>query len=179
MKKMNNKGFALVETLIVSAFVMGIFSLMFTNFYPMIGEYEKRENYDDIDSVYKTYYLKNKIEQCFCHTPNNVINNVFPQSYITSLVKNKDDCHDSLNAMANKFKVNKIILTNYNISDIKNSISISDSYFKDYVSSLPDFTSNPKGLKYRIIVEYQVDVNLESGNGKKTIYRFSTIGVNG
>lgn len=177
MKKMNNKGFALVETLIVSAFVMGIFSLMFTNFYPMIGEYEKRENYDDIDSVYKTYYLKNKIEQCFTDTPNNVINNVFPQS--TSLVKNKDDCHDSLNAMANKFKVNKIILTNYNISDIKNSISISDSYFKDYVSSLPDFTSNPKGLKYRIIVEYQVDVNLESGNGKKTIYRFSTIGVNG
>ena len=54
MHKLNKKGFALVETLIVSVFVMTIFSLIFTNFFPMMGEYERREGYDDIDSIYKT-----------------------------------------------------------------------------------------------------------------------------
>ena len=58
MHKLNKKGFALVETLIVSVFVMTIFSLIFTNFFPMMGEYERREGYDDIDSIYKTYLLK-------------------------------------------------------------------------------------------------------------------------
>ena len=58
MKKINNKGFALVETLIVSAFVVGIFSVMYANFYPMMGEYEKRENYDDISSIYNDILIK-------------------------------------------------------------------------------------------------------------------------
>ena len=62
MKKMGNKGFALVETLIVATFVMGIFTLMYTNFFPMMGEYERRERYDDIDSVYNTYLIKKMLE---------------------------------------------------------------------------------------------------------------------
>lgn len=62
MKKINNKGFALVETLIVSAFVIGIFSVMYANFYPMMGEYEKRENYDDISSIYNANLIKRLIE---------------------------------------------------------------------------------------------------------------------
>ena len=62
MKKLNNQGFALVETLIVSVFVLGIFTLVYVNYYPLIGEYEKRENYDAIESVYKTNTLKKFIE---------------------------------------------------------------------------------------------------------------------
>lgn len=63
MKKINNKGFALVETLIVTAFVVGIFSVMYANFYPMMGEYEKRENYDDISSIYNANLFKMLIER--------------------------------------------------------------------------------------------------------------------
>ena len=62
MKKMGNKGFALVETLIVATFVMGILTLIFTNYLPMMGKYERRERYDDIDSVYNTYLIKNRLE---------------------------------------------------------------------------------------------------------------------
>ena len=58
MLKLNKKGFALVETLIVSVIVMAIFSILYTNFFPMMGEYERREGYDDIDSIYKSYLIK-------------------------------------------------------------------------------------------------------------------------
>lgn len=62
MKKLNKKGFVLVETLVTTVFVMSIFAIMYNNFYPLIGEYEKRENYDDIDSKYAVYWLKRIIQ---------------------------------------------------------------------------------------------------------------------
>ena len=50
MLKFNNKGFVLAETLVVTVFLMVIFGMLYSNFYPLIGEYEKRETYDDVDS---------------------------------------------------------------------------------------------------------------------------------
>ncbi len=62
MKKINNKGFVLAETLIVSVFLMVMFTMIYSNFYPLIGEYEKRETYDDVDGKYTAYWIKKLIE---------------------------------------------------------------------------------------------------------------------
>ncbi len=64
MKKnrLNNKGFVLAETLVVTVFLMILFSMLYTNFYPLIGEYEKRENYDTVDGKYAVFWLKRMIE---------------------------------------------------------------------------------------------------------------------
>ena len=62
MKKINSKGFVLAETLIVAVFLMAIFTMIYANFYPLIGEYEKRENYDDVDGKYTAYWIKKLVE---------------------------------------------------------------------------------------------------------------------
>jgi hypothetical protein len=62
LKKINNSGFVLAETLVVTVFLMVILCLIYTNFYPLIGEYEKRETYDDVDSTYAIYWIKKLIE---------------------------------------------------------------------------------------------------------------------
>ena len=64
MKKIknNSQGFVLAETLVVAVFLMAIFGLIYTSFYPLIGEYEKRETYDDIDGKYSAYWVKRLIE---------------------------------------------------------------------------------------------------------------------
>lgn len=62
MKKLNPKGFILAETLVVSVFLMVMFTMIYTNFFPLIGEYEKRENYDDVDGKYTAYWIKKMIE---------------------------------------------------------------------------------------------------------------------
>ena len=46
IKKINNKGFVLAETLIVTVIILTLFTMIYINFYPLIGEYEKREVYD-------------------------------------------------------------------------------------------------------------------------------------
>lgn len=60
--KINSNGFVLAETLVVAVFLLWIFTIIFTNFYPLMGEYEKRETYDDVDGKYSVYWLKKMIE---------------------------------------------------------------------------------------------------------------------
>lgn len=62
MKKLNNNGFILAETLVVTVFLMIIFTMLYTNYYPLIGEYQKRETYDDVDGKYVAYWMKRLIE---------------------------------------------------------------------------------------------------------------------
>ena len=62
MKKNNQKGFVLAETLVVTVFLMVIFAMVYSNFYPLMGEYEKREVYDDVDGKYSAYWLKQMVE---------------------------------------------------------------------------------------------------------------------
>lgn len=61
---LNKRGFVLAETLVVAVAISTIFALVFRNFYPLMGEYEKREYYDDIDSKYGTYWIKKMIQSC-------------------------------------------------------------------------------------------------------------------
>lgn len=61
-KRLDNRGFVLVETLIVAVAVSAIFAMIFKHFYPLIGEYQRREDYDDIDSKYGTYWIKRMIQ---------------------------------------------------------------------------------------------------------------------
>ena len=62
MKKINNSGFILAETLVVTVFLMVIFTMLYTNYYPLMGEYQKRETYDDVDGKYVAYWMKKLIE---------------------------------------------------------------------------------------------------------------------
>ena len=62
MKINNQKGFVLAETLVVTVFLMVIFAMVYSNFYPLVGEYEKREVYDDVDGKYAAYWIKQMIE---------------------------------------------------------------------------------------------------------------------
>ena len=61
MKMLNKKGFVLVETLIVTAFVVTLFIIVYQNVIPYIGEYEKMSSYDDVDSVYASNLMKQVI----------------------------------------------------------------------------------------------------------------------
>ena len=61
MKKINNKGFALLETVIVSVFIVSIFTFVYTSVVPLIGRYEELSHDYNIESVYKLYYIRDAI----------------------------------------------------------------------------------------------------------------------
>lgn len=181
MGNLNRRGFALVETLVVSAFVMGIFTLLYTNYYPLIGEYEKRENYDNIDMVYKTdiikkFIMKNKQKPLSI----NAINQQLTTSksfckYFQSL-QYPDQCTELWKVL----KVNSILLTTYSLKERKEKIrgnsNISQS-IKEYVDYLPNYDHNPYKYTGRIIVEYKESVNGADESSEYTVYKYATLGV--
>lgn len=59
---MNNKGFALTETLVVVVFLVSIFTFIYVSILPLIGKYENAINTEkDIDIVYKLYHVRKLI----------------------------------------------------------------------------------------------------------------------
>lgn len=59
MKRLQgNNGFALVETIICAFFVASIFTILFTQLYPISGSFEATEYFDDIETKYIAHYLR-------------------------------------------------------------------------------------------------------------------------
>ena len=166
--KLNNGGFVLVETLIVSVFVVGIFAILYNNLYPLIGEYEKREVYDDIDGKYATYWIKRVIQH-----DSTVLSASCSDSYLTgSPGYCQFNCNmvgnESMKAMCNEIvkqaqvKVTSgtphIYITTYNLTNFKSRINNSSSFsggMHKYVKYLPYYKwDSLNNAKYRVIVEF-------------------------
>lgn len=82
MKKINSSGFVLAETLVVTVFLMTIFAMIYSNFLPLVGEYEKRENYDSVDGKYGVYWLKRMIEDSSYDIPSSKANAMKNEGYV-------------------------------------------------------------------------------------------------
>lgn len=181
MRNFNQKGFALVETLIVSVFVMGIFTLLYTNYYPLIGEYEKRENYDSIEAVYRTDVIKKfiKINGTTLTSSNLSTPKVYNSSnfcYFINDISKREECKQ----LWKNLRVNSIILTEYNITSaktaIKNNSNVSQE-MKGYVEYLPNYKTNTYNYHGRIIVEYKDVIDAVSEEKNYTVYKYATLGA--
>lgn len=82
MKK-NNKGFVLAEAIIVSVFVLGMFTYLAMNVIPLISRYERVVNYDNPQEI----YLANTLYEEML----NVENNTNINSDIVLSVSNNND----------------------------------------------------------------------------------------
>lgn len=74
MKKISNKGFVLAETIVVAVFMVTILSALYSNYFPIMANYEKREYYDDLDSKYTAFWLKYMLQDpayTLCASPDN------------------------------------------------------------------------------------------------------------
>lgn len=174
MLKINSKGFVLVETLVVAVFVSAIFSVIYSNFYPIMGEYEKREAYDDIDSKYATFWFKRIIQSDsvnFTNIQNDITNNSYHEFNCSNDIVDSDVTAIKVcNSLVTRFGVEKMYITDYklgnrdvssdknNFKDIveKNDPNVFSSGLQDYVAYLPTYSKVPSlnGACYRLVVEF-------------------------
>lgn len=88
MKK-NNKGFVLAEAIIVSVFVLGMFTYLAMNVIPLISRYERVVNYDNPQEIYLANTLYEEMVEL--ETSNNVQNRI-----TMSINNNVLKCNDSV-----------------------------------------------------------------------------------
>lgn len=187
MKLLNKKGFALVETLIVTAFVMTIFIFTYQNLVPLIGEYEKMDSYDDIDSVYAANLYKQVILN---YTNLNYIDSYLQNhTYLditdcsnTNIYTNNNYC-SKMKQVLNIAKDDYIFITRYDISNFREELKENEffdsgklSNFKSYVNTIGDIDSfydptdnNQSSLgKYRLFITRTV-VNTDQSTSLKYV----------
>ena len=93
MKK-NNKGFVLAEAIIVSVFVLGMFTYLAMNVIPLISRYERVVNYDNPQEIYLANTLYEEMMEL--ETSNNVQNRI-TMSINYNNNNNVLKCNDSVN----------------------------------------------------------------------------------
>ena len=144
MKKINSSGFVLAETLVVTVFLMAIFAMIYANFLPLVGEYEKRETYDNVDGKYAVYWIKRMIEDSSYDIPSSKANSFNTEGYVrfecSDIVDDEEKREFCINIVKNLQVENcdkngnncEIFITRYRIG---NDNDTSKKWFKDAVKS--------------------------------------------
>ena len=191
-KKMNNKGFALVETMVCAIFVCAIFMLLITNYYPLLGKVQRYQNYDESSTKYIAYHLGKLIEKntgIFKREPSGYVE-IFTASQICSnFTSSKQEQCNSFVSLAN---ISKVYYTKYSTKDLKDhlgSINCSRA-FELYAKYIPSYhasssilntsTNKTKEQEYnRLIIERKLvdEKNRKNGNKQKVIYKYANVEV--
>lgn len=154
MRRVNKRGFVLVETLVVTIFVLALFIFVYKNTVPVIGDYEKMYSYDDVDSVYATNLFKQVILKYantdyideYLSKPENTYLNITDCNN-NSIYFNQEYCTKMKETLSIK-EDDYIFITDYNIEkfkkEVKNNIFFDSgklSSFRDYLNTVADTDS--------------------------------------
>ena len=166
---MNKKGFVLAETLVVTIFVLLIFTILYNSAVPLLGRYRQLLDYNDLDSTYDLYHIRNLLKK------DDNYNTIMSKDFaILKCVKNANDdvnvenianyaeCNNLYNSLGIEYstdidiKDEVIYLKKSAINQVKNHSLIS-MQIKDYLDVV-DLPSNALILQNDGKVSY-IDIN--------------------
>lgn len=171
MKK-NNKGFVLAEAIIVSVFVLGMFTYLAMNVIPLISRYERVVNYDNPQEIYLANTLYEEMVEL--ETSNNV------QKRITMSINNDVlKCNDSVSVnntctgssnfyedLGKALKIKAIYTydttNNNDCESIKNDKGLKN--YCEYYIKRKDKDGNPKTITKAFMIKFSGDKENISGN---------------
>ncbi len=176
IKRLDDRGFVLVETIIVAVFIIGICTFVFANFLPLMADYERTNNYDQVESKYKVNEIRKMLlREIFKDNTKRgllteVTNYTRYQNYednttgqtVTknSLCKELDDENYCNALLGSSFlDVKEIIITKFKLSSLKTDVKDNKNFdrsLREYIDYLPKYDkySNKYNSYNRIIVMF-------------------------
>ena len=149
MKK--NRGFALVETLIVSIIIATILIYIYVQFNKINSSYDEAFTYNDVDDLYKLDSIKGYINSLDSTTITNITTKIDSDDIII-MDKNEDtytniEYLDNQVDLLNNLDIKTLVLTKADINNVDtSSLSIT---LKNMIKKI-----NNKSDNYRIIAEF-------------------------
>jgi len=165
-KKMGKKGFAMAELLAVCVIILGIFTILFSNFLPLVAEYENRISYNSVTAQYAVHYMRIDLRKNFPDTFNDsdVNNNGYKvlwkdNAWVNTLSLNATQ-KGKLEKLIKEYGIEEMILTTYSTKTLKSKYQPSDGKLYKYIQYLPTYenvlTNNKQediGEPYRLILK--------------------------
>lgn len=175
--KMNNKGFLLVESLVVSTFVLTVLMLLYLQFNNLMTNHKKSYTYNSVENIYNlgsmADFLKNTGQDVALK--NNLGNNKYIVLYNDSNCVNLPNSTTILtcNNLAANMNLKYMIYTDSDVSSLKNYVKNSNDALKqdmkDFITKMDATKIEGKG---RLIAKFGDSVNEVSSNDK-----FATVAI--
>ncbi len=185
MRKINNRGFFLSETLIVATVVTAVVTLLYITVLGLLNNYNKRSYYNNVSSLYAADnirtlmynkgidYFKSRLgsNKYYSVTCSDFIDPSYPgEEELCNYVFNYGEVNNEIGNVV----IDKVIFTNYDITALRgfSDSVITEGTTTDYISTIPIVTNTSY---YRIIVILK-ERNIENSKSK---YWYTTLKVIG
>ena len=165
-KLKETKAFAMAEVLAVVVVILVIFSTVFSNYLSLVSSYETRMNYNNVTAQYASFYARKLYKEALENPNSNIdkaIDTSIKEKGFYSVYNEKDknfgldnNSISKLNALIEEYKITDIIITNYDISSLKERVS-RDNKFYNYIKYLPKYEQKEKGFiePYRLMLKLE------------------------
>ena len=172
MKKKNNKGFLLVETLIVSTFAASTMIFIFIQFLRITAEYDRSFSYNTVEGVYATneinkYILQNGFERIVEYMSGRTVDGVTsdPMPYV--ILYDGSNCSnvylyetDYCNHLMQELNVKQVLVTYEDLTTY---------HFQEHIDDYDEFDNDLK----RFIKYIKYDEGDTEVNKRRTIVTFN------
>ena len=163
----NANGYATVELLIVATCVLGIFSFLFSNFFPLVNEYEKKDDYNNLTALYAAHHLRklyiNALENKDVGLDKKAALNINmgDNNYYKALGNGKNNIcgfvlytdYKTCMDIIDEYDIESVIITNYKLDNLKSTYP-KTGLFYNYIKYLPTDKNYYDGIElYRIILK--------------------------
>lgn len=154
MKKINKKGFALAEAIVVSVFVLGMFTYLAMNIIPLISKYDAVLKYDNPQEIYAANVLYDEVlSYIYSNSGNDYSIDVSDNTDFSSMQFNKETKYIKIDGKENQNYFSELIdylgIVNTFLLDDKRS-GINDDYSTNYnkCSGINnDYSTNYRGMR--------------------------------
>jgi len=151
MKKMNNKGFMLVETLIVATFLVTTLLFIYVQFNNITRMYDNSFEYNTVNGLYNA---KNVIQYINSDGINNLKTALTDENIYYIDITECSDVYFSkknyCNVLMESLDVKTVLFTNQNLDGLKTNIDNLEQTMVDFIN----YISYENTIGYRIIIEF-------------------------
>lgn len=150
MKKMNNRGFMLTETLIVATFLVTTLLFLYIQFNKVTKTYEDSFKYNTVNGLYATNNILDYLQK---EGMGKLAEKLNGQTYVDFTSCSKDFFFEQsyCQVLLESLKVEKALFTKADLTNIKASHKGLDQDMVSFIDYLKDTSS----LKYRLLVKFK------------------------
>ena len=159
---MKNKGFVLMETLVMSAVIVVLLSVCYYPFSSIVNNNKTYQSYDNVEDIYKLNNVRLFIYKYMgvnniLKADNDAIRPIGKQLEVTT----DEEVEEKYNQLLNTLNIENIYLVNYNLSSTDYSGKFSydlESYFK-YINNATVVNSEGDEVQntYRLVAKFVKD----------------------
>lgn len=177
MKKLNNKGFLMAETIVASSFVLTVLVVLFVQFRTSINSYNRTYNYNKPENVSSLGVIKEYLKSTNYNFRTSLGDNIYisiidpnDTTKCTSSL-NTNNCEEIIKAAG----LQRLILTKSDITSLRNDLNqnlsrpgISEN-MRDFIRNTDSIPSTGESNYYRLIGEFKDSDKNMSNNPISTI----------